>query len=228
MKKISFLLGVSKRIKKTLFYLLLLLLMTNVSCKKKKCESTIPACAAFSDPFFDTWFPYSLRQEVVFLSAAGREKKLSIELDYKSVERMGSTYEYDCNSYSTATLAPNSQQCPNAMISSTQPTNNTVGFRVAYSPSRELMLYIDTTILYAISLQDTGIVNLQSMGRSRSNSSKFYPSYVANGTSYNKVQVITRDTISDRTSGIYRIVLAQTLGLIEYEEYPSLTLWRKQ
>jgi hypothetical protein len=228
-EKVIVFLRLPYRITKTALYLLLLLLVCNVSCKKtKKCTSTISACAAFSDTFFDMWFPYSLGKEVVFLSSTGSEKKLSIRQQYKSVERSASAYEYDCDIPSPElSLLPPSGQCPNALIESTPPTDNTVGLRIAYSPSRELMLYVDTTTLYATSLQDTGIVNLEQIGSSRFNSSRFYPSYVSNGTTYNNVQVITRDTAVDHTKGIYKLVLAQKVGILEYEEYPSL-LWRKK
>jgi membrane-bound inhibitor of C-type lysozyme len=227
MKKI---LHLPRKTAKVSCYLLLLLIIGNVSCRKKKCRSTIAACAAFSDSFFDSWFPYTTGQEVIFRSTAGAEKKLTIREQYKSTEVKESTYEYECNS-NTLSISPvsPSEQCPNASIHSSLPTNNTVGFRIAYSSSGgELMLHIDTTILYATSLQDTGIVNIRLMGRSRSNSTKFYPSYVFNGTNYDKVQVITRDTIADRNAGVYKIVLAQGLGVLEYGEYPSHTSWKKQ
>jgi hypothetical protein len=230
MQNSFFPLRVQIRVTRFLFYLIVLLLVGNVSCKKKKCTSTTSACAAFSDNFFDNWFPYTVGQEIIFRSTAGGEKKISIQQRSKSVETKASTFEYECDGPSPLLLTPVpiSEECPSASIASTPPTNNAIGFRIAYSPSRELMLHVDTTILIATSLHDTGIVNIRGMGRSSASSSRFHPSYVSNGTSFNKVQVITRDTTFNRTKGVYKLVLAQTIGVIEYEEYPSLIAWRKQ
>jgi hypothetical protein len=45
---------------------------------------------------------------------------------------------------------------------------------------------------------------------------------------YTNVQVITRDTATDHTKNIYKILLAEKIGILAFEEYPSRELWIKQ
>jgi hypothetical protein len=101
-------------------------------------------------------------------------------------------------------------------------------FNVSYFPARGLRINLDTTILWAAAVRDTGIVGLQQDDRAKFNNSRFYPTFALNGMTYTNVQVITRDTATDHTKNIYKILLAEKIGILAFEEYPSRELWIKQ
>jgi hypothetical protein len=199
--------------------LLILLQVYCLSCKKKCPTHT---CVAFSDPYFDNWFPYSKGQEILFKNTTGTERKLTIGVVYKSE---ASTTTIPCGPDAPIVeYLP----CPMALIQSSSPTNATIGFNIEYFPSGGLQFILDTSTLYATAIKDTGIVGLRQVSRATFNSSRFYPTYNLNGTTYSNVQVIMRDTATNHTKNIYKIILAERTGVLAYEEYPALDLWVKQ
>jgi hypothetical protein len=152
----------------------------------------------------------------------GSERKLTLRSVEKSTE---STTTFPCDP-SGPVVDP--VLCPYVNMSSFFAGNTAIQFNLGYYPNGGLRMMLDTTFLWAKAVKDTGIVELQQDYRAKFNKSQFYPSFALNGTTYANVQVITRDTAIDQTKNIYKILLAEKIGILCFEEYPSRELWVKQ
>lgn len=78
-------------------------------------------------------------------------------------------------------------------------------------------------MIRAKNLTDTGVTVFPI----KFSNTQYFDNITLNGTSYSNVQMITRDTITDKGADIYKVFIAKKIGLLAYEEFPSLALWIK-
>lgn len=179
-------------------------------CSKK-------TCPAFESKPFNNWFPYAKGQTLLFISNKGNQDTLKIVTRYSSAAYMyGGIYSRP-------------RECrPDGRIVS-QPLDNGLPFLLISAENVET-LEVDLTIkqfrLLAVDLSDSGLVLTPESGLNHT--SAFLDRYVFEGRTYNNVQTITRDTSSVKNSGIYKIWLSKSNGIIGYEDYPTLERWARQ
>ena len=175
-------------------------------CSKTKCP-------AFSDAYFDKWFPYTQGQSIYFTSSLSRKDTIAITHTNKSAA--GSTYSgssscgMDASIYSNA---PNPSS--NAKLSITLSK---------YASGKTLNIYLYNFYVSGNDLTDQGVQLANTTTKAQ-----YYPSLTINGRTYSNVEVIEKDTSSSKQVGIYKLWLAQQNGLVAYEHYPTLEQWVKQ
>ena len=189
---------------------------TICSCQK------VP-CPGFHDTEFINWFPYESASTLVFtngqvqdtLSLPGYEKSGDYEATKGCLN--GST---GCSSYATLTA---DERTNNGMLKFRVEVNELTKFGSSSSSRMIYLTWHDFNLSYA-SLGPEGLLpdTAQHM------TTRFYPSLSLGGNTFTSVQEIHRDTLSSKTSGIYKIYISKFKGLIGYEEYPSLTTFTLQ
>jgi hypothetical protein len=76
----------------------------------------------------------------------------------------------------------------------------------------------------ATDIADTGLAVIDTSAYSN-----YYPSINIGGSTFRSVQLVIKDTaVGNKISGPYKIFLEKNAGIIAYETYPDLKLWRKQ
>lgn len=193
----------------------ILIVFQHTSCFKSG-GTTFYDCPAFADPLYDEWFPYLKGQIIRYKNAAGFENTITIEMMEKTP-----TYKYYDGGGSCA---------PSVSVRTSLPTFSSIPFQIQYGKGtsfNNLYIGLKNIVINAGNIRDTGIV-IQASSINRFNKSQFFPTYTLNGINYSNVQVISRDTISDKATDIYKVFIAKKIGILGYEEYPSLVLFSKQ
>jgi hypothetical protein len=182
----------------------------------KSAGTTFYDCPAFSDPVYDDWFPYLRSQVIKYKNAAGLENTISIHQMEKSPD-----YKYYDGGGSCL---------PNVRVESSQTNSSSIPFLLEYRKGvvySSVNIVLKTVSFDADNIKDTGLMHLPGTTR-RFNKTQFLSVYNLNGKNYSNVQIITRDTGVDKATDIYKIVIAKKIGILAFEEYPSLTQWVKQ
>jgi hypothetical protein len=191
---------------------------SNCSCKK------VP-CPAFSDASFESWLPYQPGQQLVF--------KNQSSFDTITLSGINKSEAYEAN-----------QGCYNGdngcyqdlSIGSNEVAGTTGNYMRKFSVN-----YFSTTTFSSSAYQKTIELQLREFKFTANDfsemgfaiatglySGSFSPSTMLNGTSYNNVQIIVRDTTDISLQQPYKVYLSKGVGLIAYETCPTRALWVKQ
>lgn len=174
-------------------------------------------CPAFQDNFYDQWFPYVPSQAIRFRTASGVENTILIDRVDKTPD-----YKY---------YTPGGGNCnPKVTVRSSDLNSTSIPFLLEYSTAAQangLNISIKHTIIYAQNFKDTGINQLTGSNQ-RFNRFQFLSSFTINGKTYPNVQIISRDTMVDKASDIFKVIIAKQVGILSFEEYPTLLRWVKQ
>ena len=177
-------------------------------------------CPAFSDANFDSWFPYQQGKTIYF-----RSNNNDIDSLYNlSVFKTAA-------STTSGGFGGGKCDAPLATIQSVYVDSATLFFTLSYntfggSGSNDILnLNVNQFPIRGINITDSGIVINPTFNPVQSS---FYSSLPIEGNNYNNVQVIQADTAGLAANSVYKIWLAKNIGLLAYQEYPSLTIWLKQ
>ena len=186
------------------------------SCNVCTCKKI--SCPAFEDVDFQTWFAaYQSSQRSIF------KYQSTFDTITTPAPHKNEAYEASQGCYGR------SQGC--AMDFSVGSNEITASFKRKLSieyfggpGSSSISLWVMGFDCNARDVNEQGLV-LSSLGYS----SNYAGSLILNGTTFNNVQVITRDTTMNHfTEQPYKVYLGKGTGLIAYEIFPSLQLWVKQ
>ena len=187
------------------------------SCNACSCKTIL--CPAFEDADFQTWFAaYQSNQKSIF------KYQSTYDTITTSVPHKNEAYETK-----QGCLFGNRGGCllSFSVGSDEIATNMRRKLSISYMGgpgSSSISLSVMGFDCSAIDLNDQGLV--LSPGRY---TGSYAASLTLNGTSFNNVQVITRDTTMDQLTGQpYKVYLSKGTGLIAYEIFPSRQLWVKQ
>ena len=193
----------------------LFILLQVVSCSKSG-GTVFYDCPAFADPVYDQWFPYLQGQIIRFKNAGGLENSITIDRMDKTPD-----YKYYDGGGSCA---------PKVTVRSSQGNSSSIPFQLEYGKGaiyNSMYIELKTIVVNANGIKDTGLVITPS-AFNRFNRTEFFSTYTLNGINYTNVQVITRDTFADKAVDIYKIIIAKKMGILAFEEFPSLGLWTKE
>jgi len=186
------------------------------SCNVCSCKK-VP-CPAFEDADFQNWFAaYQSSQQSIF------KYQSSFDTITLAAPQKNETYEASqgCFGRNEGCMMTFSVWSNEITASSRQK----LSISYAGGPnSSSISLRVMGFNCSAKDLNDQGLV--LDPGTYTSN---YSASLTLNGTSFNNVQLITRDTIIDRfMDQPYKVYLSKGAGLIAYEMYPGRQLWVKQ
>ena len=200
------------------------LLLTNYlfnSCNICSCKK-VP-CPAFGDIDFQNWFAYTPGQQIIFkYQSAYDTMHLSAFQGNDAYEASQGCYHsnYGCVQHLTISsyeITPNYRQKLSIDYNSQTPFGST-------ESKKSISLFVN-----GFNCPATGINNQGLVLEPGHYSSVYSPSLLINGVSYNSVQVIIRDTLTDTfAQQPYKVYLGKGTGLIAFEMFPSHELWIKQ
>jgi hypothetical protein len=197
-----------------LLALLLACLQGSVSfCSKKN-------CAAFSNANFDSWFPYRQGQTVYYATINNEVDSLVNITIYKSP---ASTSSGGFSSRACVVSASVQSQ----YIDSADPYLHLNYIIDDGSATNTVQLNINQFFVSGTNITDSGITINAAISMYPVQSS-FYNSLTIEGKNYSDVQMILRDTAGLAANSVCKIWIAKNIGLLAYQEYPSLTIWLKQ
>jgi hypothetical protein len=177
-------------------------------------------CAGFTDAEFDSWFPYAQGKTVYFKSGNNDIDSLYNLSVFKTAA-----------STTSGGFGGGKCDAPLATIQSVYVDSATLFFMLSYNTfggsgsNNILNLNVNQFLVTGINITDSGIVISPTLNPVQSS---FYSSLTIEGNNYNNVQVIQTDTTGLAANSVYKIWLAKNIGLLAYQEYPSLAIWLKQ
>lgn len=186
------------------------------SCKKV-------SCPAFEDVKFENWFPYQQGQQIIFKyqSAYDTINLLPFEKS-DAYEASQGCYHSDmgCNqnvSIASQELTANFRKKLSVNYISQTPFGSSV-------TTKSITLFLKGFNCSANDINDQGLIVAPGIY-----SSSYATSLTINGSSFNNVQTITRDTTTDISTPVpFKVYLSKGTGLIAYELFPTHQLWVKQ
>lgn len=187
------------------------------SCNVCSCKKV--ACPAFEDSNFQNWFAdYQSSQQFIFKHQS-----------FFDTIKMGTPGKNEAYEAEQGCFGRGGQGCMmNFSVESTQITSApNRKLAITYTggpPTSAISLWVMGFNCSALGINDQGLVV---------NSLRYTGSYAAsltlNGTLFNNVQVITRDTTVDQfTEQPYKVYISKGAGIVAYEIYPGRQLWVKQ
>jgi hypothetical protein len=186
------------------------------------CTCKKVSCPAFDDVNFLNWFSYQQSQVIFKYQSAYDTINL---LPFEKSE----AYEASQGCYN------GSDGCSQrlSIVSNEVTANFRQEFSVTYfsqtvfgssASTKSITLFLQGFTCSASDINDQGLVLPPGLY-----SSNYSPSLPINGTTFNNVQTITRDTTADISpQQPYKVFLSKGVGLIAYETYPTRALWVKQ
>lgn len=189
---------------------------TICSCKK------VP-CPAFEDINFQNWFSYQQGQQIIF------KHQSAYDTIHLMTFQKSEAYEASQGCYN------GDDGCNQSLsISSNELTTNfRQKFAVDYisltgfgssSSAKSIRFFLNGFNCSASDINEQGLVLQPGQY-----SSTYSPSLTLNGTTYNNVQTITRDTTADISSQQpYKVYLSKGNGVVAYEIFPTRDQWIKQ
>jgi len=200
--------------------ILLLIIYTYNSCSICSCKKV--SCPAFDDVNFLNWFSYQQSQIIFKYQSAYDTINL---LPFEKSE----PYEASQGCYNGSSGC--SQRI--SIVSLEVTANFRQKFSVNYfsttafgssTSAKSISLYLEGFRFTASDINDQGLVLPPGLYNSN-----YSPSLPINGTAFNNVQTITRDTSADISAQQpYKVYLSKGIGLIAYEMFPGHQLWVKQ
>jgi len=191
------------------------------SCEVCSCKKV--TCPAFNDPEFTDWFPYTLNQKIIFRN--------NILRDTITIAVVDKSASYDANKgcYNGDIGCFMDYQSYSGEIQPDYSSKFSVSFR-AQTPFESANTAKNIAMkFYNFSFSASGITNQGLLIDPGIYSSQYYASLDIAGKTYSNVQMIMKDTAgSIKITGPYKIYLEQNLGIIGYEDYPSLATWIKE
>lgn len=191
------------------------------SCSICSCKKI--SCPAFEDVNFQTWFAaYQSGQQSIFKYQSSYDT-ITLGNPHKS-----EAYEGNQGCYG------GDQGCSKEFsVGSNEVTNFRYKLSITYSSSsflgslespKNISLWLLGFNCAASDVNEQGLVLLPG-----SYTGSYAASLNINGTAYNHVQTITRDTtISLSAPAPYKVYLSKGTGVVAYEMFPSHELWIKQ
>jgi len=173
-------------------------------------------CPAFNDENFDQWFPYKTGQVHIFSNGIQKDTITIADVTRsEETRRRGGYGSQSCGAY----VSVNSSETG---------TTNYYKFSIGGNNEYYRIGLHDFSIAY-LNSSDSGLITSPSPPGYNAQFKFEYPrnSYF-NSMFYEKLEIISRDTMSIKSAGVYKIWLAANKGIIAYEEYPGLTRWIKQ
>jgi hypothetical protein len=173
------------------------------------CSKT--TCPAFADAMFDSWFPYTANQAIVFTAANGTKDTITVSDIYRSPEQQQYGRPADCNAYASVA----SYVTPTALR-----------FYInydTYAAGNSLSIQLNDFWIGGATLSEQQITVADSSARS-----SLLTSVVIAGKTFGPVVQLQRDTTAVKTAGFYKMWFSKGAGLVGYEHYPSLQQWAKE
>ena len=178
------------------------------------CSDTI--CPAFNDKNFDQWFPYKKGQQFIFSNGIQKDTITIAEVTRSEESRRSGGF--------------GSPACSPYVIVNSVETGPVNYYKLALwgNDNYYRINVYDFSIDY-LNSSDSGLIAAASPAGYNAHLRFEYPRNSSfNGVLYQKLEIISRDTTSIKSAGIYKIWLAPNKGVIAYEEYPGLVQWIKQ
>jgi hypothetical protein len=186
------------------------------------CTCKKVSCPAFDDVNFLNWFSYQQSQVIFKYQSAYDTINL---LPFEKSE----AYEASQGCYNGSSGC--SQRL--SIVSHEVTVDFRQKFRVYYSSqtpfgasvsTKSITLFLQGFTCSASDINDQGLVLPPGLYNSN-----YSPTLPINGTTFNNVQTITRDTTIDISAQQpFKVYLSKGVGLIAYEMFPSHQLWVKQ
>lgn len=202
--------------------ILLLTVYTYNSCSICSCKKI--SCSAFEDANFINWFTYQQDQQIIFKYQSAFDT-ITLQNIYRSeaYEASQGCYNGDdgCHknmSTESKEIATNFRRKLSLTYFSQTP------FGSSSASTKSISLYLQGFDCMASDINDQGLVLPPGFY-----SSNYSPALSINGTTFNNVQTITRDTTIGISAPLpFKVYLSKGIGLIAYEMFPSHQLWVKQ
>jgi len=200
--------------------ILLLTIYTFNSCSICSCKKV--SCPAFDDVNFLNWFSYQQSQVIFKYQSAYDTINL---LPFEKSE----AYEASQGCYN------GSDGCGQrlSIVSHEVTANFRQEFSVTYfshtafgssASTKSITLFLQGFNCAASDINDQGLVLVPGLYNSNHT-----PTLSLNGTTFNNVQTITRDTTIDISAPLpFKVYLSKGIGLIAYEMFPTHQLWVRQ
>jgi hypothetical protein len=172
------------------------------------CSKT--TCPAFADGAFDSWFPYQENQALLFTSAAEKDT-ITISSTYRSPEHKEYGRAVNCNAW-TSVSSFVTATTPRFYINyNTYPDGNSLSVQL-----NDFRVSDATLSEEQITVTDNSAVGSLLSG------------VVIAGKSFGSVVQLQRDTTIIKSAGIYKMWFSKGMGLVGYEQYPTLEQWAKE
>ena len=199
------------------------LFFAGVFTKCNICSCKKVACQAFEDVNFENWFSYQQGQQIIFKYQSSYDT-IDLLPFQKSEGYEASQGCYHPDPGCTQTLSIASHQTTVTGRQKFLVDYTSVTPFGSSSSTKSIKLFLNGFDCPAVDINDNGLVLKPGIY-----SGLFSASVTINGTVYNNIQVVTRDTLADNSARQpYKIYLSKGIGLIAYEMYPTHQLWVKQ
>jgi hypothetical protein len=172
------------------------------------CSKT--TCPAFADAAFDSWFPYQVNQALFFTSATTEKDTITISSTYRSPEHKEYGRAINCNAWTSVS----------SFVTATTPR-----FYITYNISPEgnsLSVQLNDFRVSEATLSEEQITVTDN-----SAISSMLSGVVIAGKTFGSVMQLQRDTTAIKSAGIYKMWFSKGIGLVGYEQYPTLEQWAK-
>ena len=177
-------------------------------------------CPAFADAAFNEWFPYQAGQTVYYKTADNKKDSLYNfkvnKSEAKTVHHGFLSPPFYCDDY--AFIESQNVDSASSFLYLTYDIYTAQNFK-------NLQLSVNNFLVNGSDINDSGIV-IKSLEYPVKSS--YFNSLSLGGKVFSNVQALENDTVIFKNPGVYKIWLAKNMGVIGYEEYPSLTIWVKQ
>ena len=202
--------------KPILSFFLLACLLVSLQGFLSYCSKTY--CPAFSDPYFNSWFPYKQGQVIYLYSSNNRHDSIVISSVYRSP---ASTTSGGCGKVACSAI----DVVQSLYIDSASPYLS-ISYNIPSSSSGFKLVQVDVNqfVFNGTRIADSGIA----VTALSSIQTSFSSILSLGGTNYADVELIQRDTTGLAPNSVVKIWLAKNIGLLAYERYPSGEIWVKQ
>ena len=190
------------------------------SCSICSCKKV--SCPAFEDIKYQNWFPYQQGQQIIF--------KYQLAYDTITLSGFNKSEAYEANQgcYNGAEGCNQNFSIGSNEIAANFRQKFSINYfsQTAFGSSavvKSISLFLQGFDCSASDINDQGFVLKPGLYQS-----DYSPSLSINGTSFNSVQTITRDTTDIAPPQPFKVYLSKGAGLIAYEIFPTHQLWVKQ
>ena len=201
---------------------LLLTIYTYNSCSICSCKKV--SCSAFEDVNFINWFAYQQDQQIIFKYQSVFDT-ITLQSIYKSEAYEASQGCYNGDDGCHKTMSTESKEiAANFKRKLSLTYFSQTPFGSSSASTKSISLFVQGFNCTASDINDQGFVLPLGLY-----SSSYSSSLSINGTTFNNVQTITRDTtINISAQEPFKVYLSKGTGLIAYEMFPTHQLWVKQ
>jgi hypothetical protein len=188
--------------------------LTACDCSRKSWE-----CPGFDSPELSGWFNYGNTNFLVFQNNTGQRDTIHLNHLETTAPYSASGTTRNCSAI-------------RELESSERMPNGDIKMSVRLSKWENSGGFSNSALFTLHNYMPVGFTNVTStsLGMVRFNYSttmnvQYLPVINLGGRSFNDAAIVSRDTVIDKTAGIYKLYISKNQGVVGYEELPARSLY---